>query len=470
MDALRRAHRPPLPAVRLRRRTRRRAGASSLMGSGAETARETAAHLARARREGRRAAGAPVPAVLGRGAARRAAGDVRAGRRARADQGAGRARRAALPRRRHRRSRTRSPSGGARDDAARDRRALRPVVEGLHPAMAKAVFDELRTSRAEERLHRRHRRRRVAAPASPYDPLFDIEPPTTRTRRLLRPRRRRHGRRQQEQREDHRRGRRAATRRATSSTTRTSPGAQTISHLRFGPRPIRAPYLIEQANFVACHQFDFLERVDVLGRRRRAPRSCSTVRYGAGRGVGPRCRARCSSDHRQASCGFFVDRRLGRSRARSGLGGRTNTILQTCFFAISGVLPRDEAIAHDQDVDREDLRPTGRRGGARRTSRRSTGTLERLHEVQVPATATRRPGNCRRWCRHRRRSSCATVTAKMLAGRGDEIPVSALPVDGTFPSRHRRLREAQHRRDRAASGSRTCASSAANAASSARTA
>ena len=194
-----------------------------MMGSGAETAHETVDAPDRARREGRRAEGAAVPAVLAPSASLAALPPtVRSDRRARPHQGAGRDRRAALPGRRHR-ARRGARRRRARRHAAGHRRPLRPVVEGVHAGDGQGVFDELARAEPETSLHRRHRRRRDAHRASTYDPRFDIEPPDTVARGVLRPRRRRHGRRQQELDQDHRRGDRRSTPRATSSTTRRSP-------------------------------------------------------------------------------------------------------------------------------------------------------------------------------------------------------------------------------------------------------
>ena len=115
-----------------------------------------------------------------------------------------------------------------------------------------------------------------------------------------------------------------------------------------------------------------------------------------------------------------------------GLRGRTNTILQTCFFALSGVLPRDEAITRIKDSIRKTYAEKGEEV-VQRNFRAVDGTLDRLHEVKVPAAATSRwdrapvvPAEAPEFVRR--------VTAKMFEARGDEIPVSLMPVDGTFPS------------------------------------
>ena len=207
-------------------------------------------------------------------------------------------------------------------------------------------------------------------------------------------------------------------------------GAQTISHLRFGPRPIHAPYLIQRAGFIGCHQFQFVTRHDVL--RLAAPGA--TVLLNAPYGANeiwehlPR-----SMQVRIIGLGlrlFVID--ASRVAQDVGLRGRTNTVLQTCFFAISGVLPRERAIGHIKEAIRKSY---GSKGEAvvKANFRAVDDTLERLFEVAVPEAATGRfdlaplvPEHAPAFVRE--------VTAAMLGGRGDEIPVSRLPVDGTWPS------------------------------------
>ena len=122
-------------------------------------------------------------------------------------------------------------------------------------------------------------------------------------------------------------------------------GSVTVSHLRFGPRPIRSTYLISRATFVACHQFSFLERFDVLSRSpSRAPTFLLNSPYGRRRGLGPPAADRPGGRSSTRSCGSSSSTAT-RSRARRAWAGAINTVMQTCFFAISGVLPRDEAIA-----------------------------------------------------------------------------------------------------------------------------
>jgi len=207
-------------------------------------------------------------------------------------------------------------------------------------------------------------------------------------------------------------------------------GAQTISHLRFGPQPIRAPYLIQQANFVACHQFNFIERGDVL--RISAPGAIFLLNspYDPEEVWDrlPRLMQRQIIDKRLRF--FVID--ASKAAREVGLRGRTNTILQTCFFALSGVLPREDAIRQIKESIRKTYADKGEEV-IQRNFKAVDGTLERLHEVKVPSEATSH------WDRAPLVPASApefvnAVTARMLEGRGDEIPVSLMPVDGTFPS------------------------------------
>ena len=244
-------------------------------------------------------------------------------------------------------------------------------------------------------------------------------------------------------------------------------GAQTISHLRFGPRPIQAPYLIQQASFVGCHQFQFIERQDVLrlaapGRHGAAERAVS-----ARTRSGTSCRARCSCASSSSGCGCYV---IDASRVAQevGLRGRTNTVLQTCFFAH---LRRAAARRGDRRISStRSARPTAARATTvvQANFRAVDGTLARLFEVHGAGGGHQPTGNARRRCRRTRRHFVREVTAAMLEGRGDEIPVSRMPVDGTWPSGTAVWEKRNIADDGAGLGRRTPASSAASAASSAR--
>ncbi len=207
-------------------------------------------------------------------------------------------------------------------------------------------------------------------------------------------------------------------------------GAQTVSHLRFGPQPIQAPYLIQQASFVGVHQFQFVERFDML--RLAAPGA--TLLLNAPFGPDdvwdhlPRAMQQRIIDLKLR---FHVIDASGVA-AEAGLRGRANTVLQTCFFALSNVLPRDEAIAHIKHAIKKTYEKRGE-DVVQRNFAAVDAALQNLHEVSVPLAPTSNwerpptvPANAPAFVRN--------VTAMMLEGRGDEIPVSAMPVDGTWPS------------------------------------
>ena len=186
-------------------------------------------------------------------------------------------------------------------------------------------------------------------------------------------------------------------------------------------------------HFVACHQFHFLERIDVLaiaGVGRDV--SCSTVLIRCERGVGPVAPGRAARKSSKSGCDSSWSMRTDVAR-RTGMGTRINTAMQTCFFALAGLLPREEAIEHIKEAIRKTY---GRRGETvvEQNCAAIDEALKSLHEVRVPPTATSRKS---RRCRRSRRTESDfvnRVTAAMVAGRGDFLPVSALPVDGTFPT------------------------------------
>ncbi|WP_294538310.1 pyruvate:ferredoxin (flavodoxin) oxidoreductase, partial [uncultured Rhodoblastus sp.] len=162
-------------------------------------------------------------------------------------------------------------------------------------------------------------------------------------------------------------------------------GAQTVSHLRFGPRPIRSPYLIAAARFVACHQFDFLDKTDVL--KVAAPGAVFLLNCPHDADVAwdrlPRLVQQQIIDK---GLRFFV---IDASKVArdTGLGARINTVLQTCFFAISGVLPRDEAIQRIKHMIEKSYGAKGARV-VEQNFIAVDQTLAQLHEVPIPKTAT----------------------------------------------------------------------------------
>ena len=207
-------------------------------------------------------------------------------------------------------------------------------------------------------------------------------------------------------------------------------GGSTVSHLRFGPKPIRAPYLISQAQFVACHQFTFLERFDVL--KYAMPGGTFLLNSLAGPDevwdTMPRETQQAIIDKKLR---FFVINAYEVADA-TGMGTRINTIMQTCFFAISGVLPRDEAI---YQIKKSIQKTYGKRGEAvvQQNYEAVDQTLAHLHEVKVPAavtsTLTRRPA-----VPEQAPEYVKNVLGRIIALEGDDLPVSAFPVDGTFPT------------------------------------
>ncbi|MDV7143736.1 pyruvate:ferredoxin (flavodoxin) oxidoreductase [Tropicimonas sp. TH_r6] len=207
-------------------------------------------------------------------------------------------------------------------------------------------------------------------------------------------------------------------------------GAVTISHLRFGPAPIGAPYLIRSANFVACHQFVFLLKMDVLKIAAKGATVLLNSPYGPDEVWDQLPKSVQEQIIAKGLKVFVIDANAAAQEV--GLRRRTNTILQTCFFALSGVLPRDEAIASIKQAITKSYARKGKRI-VEMNHAAVDGALERLHEMTVPATATSDferpptvPASAPDFVRN--------VTAPMMAGLGDDIPVSRLPADGTFPS------------------------------------
>jgi pyruvate-ferredoxin/flavodoxin oxidoreductase len=207
-------------------------------------------------------------------------------------------------------------------------------------------------------------------------------------------------------------------------------GSVTISHLRFGPRPIHAPYLISQANFVACHQFNFLERFDVLAQAETGAVFLLNSAYGPDE-VWDHLPRPAQAHLVNKSIRFYVIDADQVARA-TGMGGRINTIMQTCFFAVSGVMPRDAAI---EAIKHAIEKSYSKRGDAvvQRNFEAVSQTLANLHEVCVPA-ATSSLLELHAAVAYNAPDFVQYVTAAMIAGHGDELPVSAMPVDGTFPT------------------------------------
>jgi pyruvate-ferredoxin/flavodoxin oxidoreductase len=207
-------------------------------------------------------------------------------------------------------------------------------------------------------------------------------------------------------------------------------GSVTISHLRFGPQPIESTYLISRASFIACHQFAFLERMDVLVPAEPGGTFLLNSPFGADQ-IWDHLPRRIQQQIVDKNLTFYVID--GYSVARqAGMGNRINTIMQTCFFAISGVLPREDAIAAIKAAIQKTY---GKRGDTvvQKNFAAVDASIAQLHEVTVPRQVTSHfdillpvPDQAPEFVR--------TVLGTIIAGSGDALPVSALPPDGTFPT------------------------------------
>ena len=207
-------------------------------------------------------------------------------------------------------------------------------------------------------------------------------------------------------------------------------GAKTVSHLRFGQEPVRAPYLIRRADFVACHQFGFLGKEEMLTFARQGSTLLLNSPYGSG-DVWDQLPGDVQREIVDKGIKLFVIDADAVARA-TGMAGRINTIMQTCFFALSNVLPRERAIAEIKAAIRKTYAKKGSEV-VERNCRAVDKTLENLFEVDVPQQAVRTDMAIDP-CESADSDFLRTVTRELLAGRGDQIPTSALPVDGTFPS------------------------------------
>jgi pyruvate-ferredoxin/flavodoxin oxidoreductase len=207
-------------------------------------------------------------------------------------------------------------------------------------------------------------------------------------------------------------------------------GAVTVSHLRFGPRPIHSTYLITRASFVACHQFSFLERVNMLKYAEPGAVFLLNSPYGPDE-VWDHLPRTVQQQILQKKLRFYVIDAYAVAK-ETGMGVRINTIMQTCFFAISGVLPREEAIAAIKHAIEKTY---GKRGEAvvKKNFAAVDSTLGHLHEVKVPSQVTS-DFDLRPAVPVEAPEFVQNVTARIIAGDGDLLPVSAFPIDGSFPS------------------------------------
>jgi pyruvate-ferredoxin/flavodoxin oxidoreductase len=207
-------------------------------------------------------------------------------------------------------------------------------------------------------------------------------------------------------------------------------GSVTVSHLRFGPRPIRATYLIQRPSFVACHQWDFVERFDLLAGIEPGGVFLLNSPYGAA-GSWARLPERLRQAIRSQQLRVFVIN-ASRVAREAGMGPHINTVMQACFFALSGVLPREEAIARI----RASIHHTyGRKGEA--VVARNLAALDASLDHLEPLPWQTLPDPAPEPAQEDRLAAAPAfvreVIAPMLERRGDALPVSALPCDGTWP-------------------------------------
>tara|TARA_R110000868_G_scaffold83058_5_gene234710 strand:+ start:10112 stop:13690 length:3579 start_codon:yes stop_codon:yes gene_type:complete len=207
-------------------------------------------------------------------------------------------------------------------------------------------------------------------------------------------------------------------------------GAQTVSHLRFGKKPIYAPYLIRNANFIACHKFNFIEKVQMLRLAKQGATFLLNSPYGADE-VWNHLPVPIQEQIIEKNLKLYVIDASSVAQA-AGLGERINTIMQTCFFALSEVLPKEEAIDRIKKSIEKSYLKKGKQV-VEQNFRVVDAALENLFKVEIPSKVTGKlsfpptvPLEAPEFVQQ--------VTAMMMRGDGDKLPVSQLPVDGTYPS------------------------------------
>lgn len=207
-------------------------------------------------------------------------------------------------------------------------------------------------------------------------------------------------------------------------------GAQTVSHLRFGKTPIQAAYLVERADFIGCHHFHFLYRQDILEYMAQNGTFLLNSPYGPDE-VWQHLPRLVQQHIIEKNLNFYVVN-ASKVAQQAGLGMRTNTILQTCFFVVSGILPKEEAIARIKESIKKTYMVKGE-AVVEQNYRAVDDACHNLFRVPVSGRVTSNldvghslPSDAPEFVKN--------VIAPMFAGKGDEIPVSLIPADGTFPS------------------------------------
>lgn len=207
-------------------------------------------------------------------------------------------------------------------------------------------------------------------------------------------------------------------------------GALTVSHLRFGAKPIRSTYLISKANFIACHQTVFIEKYNMLKDLAEGGIFLLNTPYSADEAWNHFPRTLQQDIIKKKARVYVIDAQEVASN--SGMGRRINTIMQVCFFAISGVLPREEAI---DAIKQSIVKSYSRKGDevVQKNLKAVDHTLENLHQVTVP-TETNATVDLRMPVPETAPQFVKDVIGRMIANDGDSLPVSAFPIDGTWPS------------------------------------
>uniref|UniRef100_UPI0030D799FF pyruvate:ferredoxin (flavodoxin) oxidoreductase n=2 Tax=Cyanothece sp. BG0011 TaxID=2082950 RepID=UPI0030D799FF len=208
-------------------------------------------------------------------------------------------------------------------------------------------------------------------------------------------------------------------------------GSVTVSHLRFGPNPIKSTYLVTKANFIACHQWEFLEKFDLLEPAIEGATFLINSPYQPDY-VWQQL-PRLVQDHIiNKNINVYVINAYEVAR-NAGMGGRINTVMQVCFFALANVLPREEAIAQIKKYIRKTY---GKKGEdiVQMNIKAVDAALDHLHQVTIPNAIDENAGDIHNPIPDTAPAFIRDVLGKMMARQGEDIPVSALPCDGTYPS------------------------------------
>lgn len=208
-------------------------------------------------------------------------------------------------------------------------------------------------------------------------------------------------------------------------------GSKTVSHLRFGPNRIRSTYLIKSANFVACHQYSFIEKMNVLEHATEGATFLLNSTHEANDIWNHLPRSLQQTIIAKKIKFYNID--AYKVAEETGMGGRINTIMQTCFFALSNVLPKEEALLKIKDTIRKTYASKGEEV-VQKNFAAVDHTLAKLHEVKVPNSVTSTFEIPASLVSNNAPDFVRNVTAKMMADGGDNLAVSELPYDGTYPT------------------------------------